>query len=56
MKKIIKITKQGKHIVVAAYLKGKELTQTFNEMCEFYGNNLIIEDMSRTEIYNYKKY
>lgn len=56
MKKIIRMTKAGQKIVVAAYLKGKEVAETFRDMCELYGaHTLEIKDMTAHELANQNK-
>lgn len=54
MKKIIRITKEGKRIVVACYLKGKELAETFADMCLLYGaDTLEIQEINELERFHH---
>jgi hypothetical protein len=54
MKKIIRTTKAGKRIIVACYLKGKELAETFADMCLLYGaSTLQIEEINDLERFHH---
>jgi len=54
MKKIIRITKDGTRIIVACYLKGKELAETFADMCILYGSSTLqIEEINDLERFHH---
>jgi hypothetical protein len=53
--KIIRTSKKGSKVIVAAYLKGKELIDTFSEMAYLYGiETLSIEPINELEHFNHQ--
>jgi hypothetical protein len=53
--KIIRTSKKGSKVIVAAYLKGKELIDTFAEMAYLYGiETLSIEPINEIEHFHHQ--
>ena len=53
--KIVRTSKKGSKVIVAAYLKGKELIDTFTEMAYLYGiETLSIEPINELEHFHHQ--
>jgi hypothetical protein len=53
--KIVRTSKKGSKVIVAAYLKGKELIDTFSEMACLYGKETLeIQPINEVEHFHHQ--